>query len=114
MTQAPEDLRHLTVLDYPVIKMKDLPVETILRIAEKHGVRNVRVFGSRARGEAGPDSDLDLLVEYGGNMSLLDVIGFEQELEECIGIRVETVNERALHRVIKEQVLAEARPLVAA
>ena len=94
--------------------MTALPVDEILRIAQKHGVRNVRVFGSRARGEETPESDLDLLVEYGENMSLLDVIGFEQELEEAIGIHVETFSERSLHRLIQERVLAEAKPLVAA
>ncbi len=94
--------------------MTGLPVDEILRIAQKYGVRNVRVFGSRARGEETPESDLDLLVDYGEDMSLLDVIGLEQELEEAIGIRVETFSERGLHRLIKERVLAEAKPLVAA
>ena len=91
-----------------------LPAEDILRVAAKFGVTNVRVFGSRARGDASPDSDLDLLVEYGQGMSLFDVIAFEQELEEIVGLRVESVSERALHRVIKNKVLAEAIPLVAA
>lgn len=91
-----------------------LPAEDILRVAAKFGVTNVRVFGSRARGDASPDSDLDLLVEYGQGMSLFDVIAFEQELEETLGLRVESVSEGALHRVIKDKVLAEAIPLVAA
>ena len=91
-----------------------LPAEDILRVAEKFGVTNVRVFGSRARGDASPDSDLDLLVEYGQGMSLFDVIAFEQELGEVLGIRVESVSESSLHRVIKDKVLAEAVPLVAA
>lgn len=94
--------------------MAALPVDEILQIAQKHGVRNVRVFGSRARGDETPQSDLDLLVDYGKEMSLLDVIAFEQELEEVIGIRVETFSERSLHRLIKDHVLAEAKPLVAA
>ena len=47
--------------------------EDILRIAEKHGAFNVRVFGSVARGEAGPDSDVDFLVELEPTRSLLDL-----------------------------------------
>lgn len=94
--------------------MSDLPTDEILKIVEKYGVKNVRVFGSRARGDSLPDSDLDLLVDYGDHMSLFDVIRLEQELEDLLGLRVETVSETSLHRVIKDRVLAEAKPLIAA
>ena len=94
--------------------MSDLPVEQILELAHRFGVTNVRIFGSRARGDATSESDLDLLVEYADGTSLLDVIGFEQELEGLLGIKVETVSDRTLHPIIRDRVLAEAIPLVAA
>jgi predicted nucleotidyltransferase len=94
--------------------MDSLPVAEILEIAQRFGVTNVRVFGSRARGDASPTSDLDLLVKFSPGTSLFDVIGFEQELEDILGIHVDAISETALHPVIKDRVLAEARPLVAA
>ncbi len=94
--------------------MTELPATQILEIAQGYGVSNVRVFGSRARGDALPASDLDLLVSFSPGTSLFDVIGFEQDLEELLGFRVEAVSEKALHPLIKDRVLAEARPLVAA
>jgi predicted nucleotidyltransferase len=97
-----------------LVLIEDLPVEQIVGIGEKYGIRNVRLFGSRARGDASHTSDLDLLVEYADGMSLLDVIGFEQELSDILGIVVETVSEVSLHPLIKDRVLAEATPLVAA
>ena len=86
----------------------------ILEVAERYGIEDVRVFGSRARGDSTQESDLDLLVKYREGTSLLDVIGFEQDLEEMLGIKVETVSEKSLHPIIRDRVLAEAKPLVAA
>ena len=85
--------------------------ETILSIASKHGVKNLRVFGSFARGEAKNDSDLDLLVEMETNRSLLDRIGFLQDIEDLLGRKVDVVNEKALHWYIRDRVLSEAIPL---
>jgi len=83
----------------------------LLRIAKAHGVTQVRVFGSVARGEAGPDSDLDLLVDLEPQRSLLDLIAFEQELAEALDVRVDALTDGSLHERIRERVLAEARPL---
>jgi predicted nucleotidyltransferase len=94
--------------------MDDLPAEQILEIATRYGVSHVRVFGSRARGDATPTSDLDLLVRFSPGTSLYDVIGFEQDLEELLGFEVQAVSEKALHPVIRDHVLSEARPLIAA
>ncbi|MGQ0601709.1 MAG: nucleotidyltransferase family protein [Anaerolineales bacterium] len=80
----------------------------ILRIAARHGARNVRVFGSTARGQARPNSDLDLLVEFEPGRTLLDHIGLIQELEETLGCKVDVVTEQALHRQIRAQVMAQA------
>ncbi len=80
----------------------------ILRIAEQYGARNVRVFGSRARGEAQPDSDFDVLVTVGEHTSLLDIIAIKQDLEDLLGFTVHVVTEDAISPYLREQVLKEA------
>lgn len=82
--------------------------QTILELAARHGVRNVRVFGSVARGDDRADSDLDLLVDVEHGRSSLDVIGLEQDLEELLGRPVQVVSERGLSHYLEERVLAEA------
>lgn len=82
--------------------------EQILRLASRHGVTRVRVFGSMARGDAGPQSDVDLLVEVGPNPSSWFPGGFVAELEELLGRRVQVVTERGLDDLLRERVLEEA------
>jgi len=84
--------------------------EDVLRLVQSHGAYNVRVFGSVARGEARPDSDVDLLVDglensaWGGGRLLM-------ELQELLGRRVDLVSAGDLHRLIRERILKEAVPL---
>ena len=85
--------------------------EDILRVAAKHGAYDVRVFGSYARGDAGPNSDLDLLVVAGPDHSAWFPAGLVADLEELLGLRVDVVTEAALHWFIRETVLGEARPV---
>jgi predicted nucleotidyltransferase len=83
----------------------------ILRIAARYGARNVRVFGSRARGEAGPESDIDFLVEMPLGVSLLDLGRFVMDLQDLLRCRVDVVEPEGLHWYIRETVLKEAVPL---
>jgi len=85
--------------------------EDIRRIATKHGAYNLRVFGSVARGEARPDSDIDLLIEKGPTTSSWFPAGLVLELEEILGRRVEIVTEKALNPYLRDRVLSEAIPL---
>jgi predicted nucleotidyltransferase len=85
--------------------------EEILRIAARHGAYNVRVFGSAVRGEAGPDSDVDFLVEVGPGRSAWFPAGLVLDLEELLGCKVDVVTEQALHWYIRDRVLKEAVPL---
>lgn len=82
----------------------------ILEIAQRHGARNVRLFGSVARGEADELSDVDILVDLEPGRSLLDLIAIAQDLEDLLGCHVDVATERMLkervrHRVLKEAVL---------
>ncbi|WP_292395920.1 nucleotidyltransferase family protein [Methanoculleus sp. UBA303] len=79
----------------------------ILAIAGRHGATNLRVFGSVARGDAGPESDLDLLVELEPGRSLLDHIALIQDLEEALGCKVDVVTEKALKERYKKRILDE-------
>lgn len=83
----------------------------ILSVAARRGARRVFLFGSTARGEAGPGSDVDFLVEFEPGRSLLDHGGLVMDLEELLGCRVDVVSERALRPRIRERVLGEAVPL---
>ena len=83
----------------------------ILRLAGRHGATDVRIFGSVARGEAGSDSDVDFLVKMAPERSLLDHVALWQDLEDLLGRKVDLVSEKALHRLMRDQVLKEAVPL---
>jgi predicted nucleotidyltransferase len=94
-------------IEYLVRQKRD----EILRIAERHGAYNVRVFGSVARGEAGPDSDVDFLIDAGEKVSPWFPGGLVYDLEELLGRRVDVVTENALHPKLRQYVLREAKPL---
>jgi predicted nucleotidyltransferase len=85
--------------------------EEILEIAAKYGARNVRIFGSVARGEADQASDIDFLVQMEAGRSLLDLGGLQSELEAVLGRRVDVVTEKGLRARIRGRVLREAVPV---
>ncbi len=82
--------------------------EEIKRIAARHGACNVRVFGSTARGESLPDSDIDFLVEVAGSTSAWFPGGLILDLQELLGRRVEVVTEKWLNPDLRDHVLNEA------
>lgn len=85
--------------------------DEILRLAASRGARNVRVFGSVARGEAREESDVDLLVDIESGRSLLDVVGLWLDLQELLGRKVDLLTEGGVNRHLRARILAEARPL---
>lgn len=85
--------------------------EQVLSLAKEHGAYNVRIFGSIARGDDREDSDIDLLIDFESDRSLLDYVGLQQDLQELLGKRVELAQPTALHPLIRDQILDEAQAL---
>jgi predicted nucleotidyltransferase len=83
----------------------------LLRVARAHGVTSVRVFGSMVRGTAGPESDVDFLVELEPGRTLLDLMALIREWGELLGRRADVTTPAALHPLLASRILAEARPL---
>jgi len=80
--------------------------DRICEIAARHGAYNIRIFGSVARGEA--ESDLDLLIDFEPDRSLLDLVALKSELETLLGIPVDVAEPVSLHWYIRDRVMAEA------
>jgi uncharacterized protein len=85
--------------------------EDILRLAAKYGVSNVRIFGSVARGQAGPESDIDFLIDLDPGRTLFDLGGFLYEVRELLGVPVDVVPEKSLRKHVRPSVLKDAVPL---
>lgn len=85
--------------------------QAVMALAEKYGARNVRVFGSVARGESSAESDIDLLVKMEEGRSLLDLSGLTLDLRELLGVKVDVVSEDGLYWLLRRRILKEAKPL---
>jgi len=80
-------------------------------LAGKHGAHSVRVFGSVARGDFGPESDVDLLVKMEEGRSLLDLSAMILDIKELLGVNVDVVSEDGLYWFLRRKILKEAMPL---
>lgn len=81
--------------------------QRVIPVLKRHDVIHAALFGSFARGEPGEESDLDILVEFGSEKSLLDLVALQLELEEALRREVDVLTYRAIHPRIKERVLKE-------
>jgi len=81
--------------------------QEILAIAQQNGIRNVRIFGSVARGKERFDSDIDLLVEIEDGRTLFDLIRFKQEIESLLERKVDVLTDQAVHELLREQIMNE-------
>jgi len=84
-------------------KIKDI----ILNVLKRHDVKRASLFGSIVRGEMTLDSDIDILVEFHGKKSLLNLGGLKVELEEKLKCKVDVLTYNSLHPLLREQILAE-------
>jgi predicted nucleotidyltransferase len=80
----------------------------ILEAAQRHGARNVRVFGSVVHGENRPDSDIDFLVDLEPGRDLFDLGAMMADLKDLLGQKVDLVEASCLHPYIRDRVLTEA------
>lgn len=85
--------------------------DDILRLAASYGARNVRIFGSVARGQANLESDIDFLVDMEPGRTLFDLGGLLYELRELLGVDVDVVPENGLRDGIRSSVMKDAAPL---
>ena len=82
--------------------------KAVLDLAVKHGARHVRIFGSVARGSAGPTSDIDVLVSMDRGRSLLDLCALGDDLEDLLGRKVDILTEAAISPCLRDRILSEA------
>lgn len=106
--QIPPAIKRISMNPAELVKDKR---EEILRISAAHGAKNVRIFGSVARNEAGDESDIDFLVDLEPGRSLLDLGGLLVDLEHLLTRRVDIVTEQGLHWYLRDKIINEARPL---
>jgi uncharacterized protein len=85
--------------------------EELIELAGRYKAENVRVFGSLARGEAGPGSDVDFLVHFRSGASLFDLMDLQEEAQALLGEKVDVVSDRGLSPYLATRILGEARPL---
>jgi uncharacterized protein len=86
--------------------------DAIASIARQYGARRIRVFGSVARGEEGPDSDIDFLVDFDRGYDLFTQrLPLAERLEEITGHRVDLIPEHELNRHLRDRILSEAREI---
>jgi uncharacterized protein len=97
----------LGILVKPSIELLRASKDLISASAVDFGVSNIRVFGSIARGTATESSDIDLLVQMESGRTLLDLVGFEQSLEDALGFTVDVVVEGGIHPALAPVIYRE-------
>jgi uncharacterized protein len=85
--------------------------DEINRLAAQYGASNVRAFGSVARGEAGPDSDVDLLVTFPDNRTIFDLVGLWLDLKDLLGREVSLIRERESDDAFMQRIKRDVVPL---
>jgi predicted nucleotidyltransferase len=103
--------RRLGLPDTPLGRRLRRHRRAVTNLAERRGLRNVRVFGSVARGEDRDGSDIDLLVDVDDGVGLVAIAGLARELADLLGVPVDVVPADSLKRAVRADVLAEALPL---
>jgi predicted nucleotidyltransferase len=94
----------------------DLPVDQMVAVAKRHHVRELALFGSVLGPDFGPDSDVDVLVEFhaGPPIGLFEIVGLQLAMSDLNGRNVDLVEKPCLHWYIRDKVIAEAKVLYAA
>lgn len=88
-------------------KKAQIIFKKVKAILTSHGAKRIGIFGSYARDEPGPGSDIDIIVEFSERKSLLDIVGIEQELSEALNIKVDLLTEKAISPYLIDRVKKE-------
>jgi predicted nucleotidyltransferase len=86
--------------------------EKVLEVLQKNGIKRAAFFGSIVRDEMTDESDIDILIEFKGHKSLLDLAGLKLDLEDALERRVDLLTYRSLHPMLKDRILAEQVPIL--
>ncbi len=84
-------------------------IDKLVSILKKHGAKKIEIFGSYVRGDAKPESDLDVIVEFENRKSLLELVGIEQELEDALGIKVDLLTRASISPYLIERIEKESK-----
>jgi len=87
----------------------DEKISKLTTILKKHGAKSIKIFGSYARNEARPGSDLDVIVAFNKNKSLLDLVGIEQELEDALGMKIDLLTRDSISPYLIEDIERECK-----
>ena len=87
--------------------MENLEIERLIEVCRSHGTRRVALFGSFVRGDAGPDSDIDLIVDFLRPTGFLALVKLERELSEAMGRKVDLLTEQAISPHLRDRILSE-------
>src|SRR5690606_22846357 len=90
--------------DRHILAMVQINQARLAELCQKHDVRVLKIFGSAARGEDRPDSDIDFIVEFEGEKSLFDLIGLELELESFLGRDVDLLTEPSISPYLRDRI----------
>ena len=85
--------------------METIAVDKLIEVCRAHGTRRVSLFGSFARGSAGPESDVDVLVEFANPTGLLALVRLERELSEALGRPVDLLTEEAISHHLRDEIM---------
>lgn len=88
-------------------KQISLMKKKMIPVLQKHDVKKAALFGSVARREATKGSDIDLLIEFAGKKSLMDLVGLKLELQDVMGAEVDVITYKSLHPLLKKRILGE-------
>ena len=88
------------------MELKDIK-NKIIPVLKRYDVKRAAIFGSFVRGEQREDSDIDILVEFEGKKSLLDLVGLKIKLEEVLGRNVDVLTYNSLHPLLRDRILQE-------
>ena len=83
----------------------------VILILLRYGTKKIAVFGSYARNEAKPKSDIDILVEFSERKSLLDLVGIEQELSDALGVKVDLLTEKSISPYLIDRIKSEMKAI---